>query len=228
MPLAAEALTAEYDDRAARRDLAKAVDAYQAKLVELTAMRTAVKGAEAKLLAMQDEIDKSADAEDAVDEAAANALQRGRDISERNPAIQGKRKRDALIDERTLFARGFARLQGRAAGLEREADAELTELRRCREPIIQNLFERLAEELSRKESECATLRSRLFGFSVCSNGPVPQKLPPLALSLLRNPPANSKAPQINSSAHSAMNREKEIFRSWRRALESDAQAVLDL
>jgi hypothetical protein len=47
----------EYDDAGARRGLAKAIAAHQAKLGEL-ALRAAIEQASAKLAAMQESIDK--------------------------------------------------------------------------------------------------------------------------------------------------------------------------
>jgi hypothetical protein len=90
------------------------------------------------------------------------------------------------------------------------------------------VLETLAGELAEKEGEAATLRSRLYGFSVCSNGPNLQKLPQIAIALLRSAPKNATPPQTNSPGHFSMNRDKEAFRSWKRALETDAQAQLSL
>jgi hypothetical protein len=67
---------------------------------------------------------------------------------------------------------GFARLQAKASGLELQVAAEHADLIAAREPIIQNELENLAGELSLKESEAASLRARLYGFSTCSNGPM--------------------------------------------------------
>jgi hypothetical protein len=97
-----------------------------------------------------------------------------------------------------------------------------------REPIIQAALTDLAEALLARESEAASLRARLYGFSVCSNGSALQKLPRLAITLLRSPPKNSVPPQTNSPAHFAMNHEKAAFIDWKRALEFDANAQLNL
>ena len=113
-----------------------------------------------------------------------------------------------------------------ALALERQVEAAHAELAAAREPIVQASLDLLASELASKESEAATLRARLRAFSLSSAGPVPQKLSGFARGLLVNVPRNSVPPQINSPGHFAMNREKEVFRNWRRALETDAQAQL--
>jgi hypothetical protein len=61
-----------------------------------------------------------------------------------------------------------------------------------------------------------------------SNGPALQKLPRLAIDLLRSPPKNATPPQINSPAQRTIGREKEAFIAWKRAFESDANAMLNL
>jgi hypothetical protein len=228
LPKAESRADPQYDDRACRRQLAKTIDAHQSKLAELVSIRGDIKRAEVILAETQQQIDQTAGVEDDLSEAAGEALRRGTAISERSEAWKAKAKRDGLIEQVKLWSSGLARLKANAVGLEGQVAAELAELHRVREPIVQHVFKTLADELSQHETISAQLRARLFGFSVCSNGPAPQRLPPIALSLLRNPPANSKPPQINSPAHNAMNREKEIFRSWKKALESDASAVLNL
>ena len=177
---------------------------------------------------MAEAIDKSAHAEDQLAETVAESLRRGTAVSERSPAWKAKTQRDELIAEHALLTRGFAHLQARASGLELQVAAEHAEVLRVREPIIQHVLETLASELAVKENEAAALRSRLYGFSVCSNGPNLQKLPRLAIDLLRTPPKNAVPPQTNTSAQFAVDRQKEAFRSWKRALESDAQSQLNL
>jgi hypothetical protein len=120
------------------------------------------------------------------------------------------------------------RLQARGTALERELAAAYADLASAREPIVQAELDKLACELARKEGEAATLRSRLRAFSLSSAGPAPQRLSSLARGLLVSPPANAREVQINTPAHFAMTREKEIFRSWKKSLETDAQAQLVL
>ena len=98
----------------------------------------------------------------------------------------------------------------------------------AREPIVQDMLENLAATLAVKEREASELRNRLRGFSYCGEGSRPQKLPWLALDLLRNPPKNAVPPMINTPEQRAVDREKEAFRDWKRALGTDAQAVLSL
>jgi hypothetical protein len=142
-------------------------------------------------------------------------LRSGKDVSERSAAWKAKQTRDQLISDHALLKTGFARLQARASGLEREVAAEYAELVRVREPIIQAELDKLACELALKEEGAAVLRSRLRAFSLSSAGPAPQKLSGFARGLLVSPPKNSVPPQINSPGHFTMNREKEIFRNWR-------------
>jgi hypothetical protein len=225
----AESHTAvDYDDIACRKHLAKAIAAHQAKLAELADLRAAISQAEAKLAGLQETIEKSAHVEDQVAELAADALRSGRDVSERSPAWKAKEKRDDLIADHKLLMVGFERLRARASGLENEVEAEHVELLRVREPIIQNMLSILADELAMKESEAATLRARLYGFSVCSNGPVLQKLPWLARNLLGNQPQNAAHPQTNSVGHFKVQKEKSEFIAWKKQLESDADARLNL
>jgi hypothetical protein len=228
MSLAETRTALEYNDAACRKHLAKAIAAHQAKVSELTELRAAIMQAEVRLTSMQEAIDKSADIVDAVTELAAKALRTGHEFSERSPALKAQQKRDALIEELALLKTGFVHLRARAAGLERQVAAEYEELVRVREPIIRRMLEELAEELFVKESEAASLRARLFGFSTCSNGPVPQKLPLLARNLLGNPPANAAHPQTNSPGHFRVQKEKQAFRDWKKALETDANAQLSL
>jgi hypothetical protein len=177
---------------------------------------------------MRKVIDKSADVEDEVAELAAEALRSGKQVSERSNVWKAKQQRNELIAYHALAKTGFGRLQARASGLERQVAAEYAALVEARAPIVQNELQNLADELAVREGEAASLRARLYGFFVCSNGPALQKLPPLAITLLRSSPKNATFPQTNSPGHHAMNRDKEAFRSWKRALETDAQAQLSL
>ena len=79
-----------YDDARARKALARAIKSHRAKAAELADMHAAIEGAEAKLAAMQEAIDKSAHVEDAIAEAAAEALRLGTEISERSDAWRAK------------------------------------------------------------------------------------------------------------------------------------------
>jgi hypothetical protein len=123
---------------------------------------------------------------------------------------------------------GFARQQAKASGLELQVAAEHAEVIRVREPIIQKMLENLAGELALKEPEAAASRARLHGFSICATGPVPQKLPALAIALLRNPPKNPTPPPINTPAYFTVGREKTAFIAWKKSLETDANARLNL
>lgn len=218
----------EYDDRLVRRNLARAVSAHEGKMAELVQMQTAVKDAEAKLLALKDQIDATADTEERLDEAVASSLQAGKNISEHNPALQSKRRRDALIEEHALLTRGWMRLKAKADGLERACEAELAELHRVREPILQHMLETLATELAQHENIAAELRSKLYGYSMCGNGSIHQKMPVNALALLRSQPKNAAQPMLNSPEYFAVQRQKECFRQWKRALEVDPSARLEL
>jgi hypothetical protein len=217
-----------YSDVRARKDLARAVDAYGVKAAELAALRTTIKQAESRLASMKTEIDESADVEVQVADAAADALRRGGDVSDRSQAWKAKQDRDALIAEHELLSSGLLRLQARAIAAEREANAELVELHRCREPIIQHMIDALASEVAIAEKKAMALRARLHGFSLCPNGATPQRLSSFARGLLINQPANVMGPQINSPAAREVAREREIFRNWKTALESDANAQLNL
>jgi hypothetical protein len=90
--------------------------------------RAGVSEAEAKLAAIQESIDKTACAEDALAEAVAESLQRGKDISELAAAWRAKQTRDDLIAEHALFKAGFARLQAKASGLEFQVAAQHAEI----------------------------------------------------------------------------------------------------
>jgi hypothetical protein len=160
-----------YDDDGARKALAKTIKAHQAKLAELSDLRAFIEQAEGKLAGMQEAIEKSAAAEDAVAELAANALRAGKDISERSPAWRAKVQRDELIAEHKLLTVGFTRLQSQANGLEREVASAHDAVVEAREPVVQDMLTHLAEELAAKETEAASLRAKLYGFSVCSKGP---------------------------------------------------------
>jgi hypothetical protein len=218
----------EYNDIVARRALAKAIFAHKAKLAELTDLRAAIEQAEAKLAGMAEAIEKSAHVEDQVAELAANALRSGKEVSQRSPAWKAKQERDELIADHALLKTGFTRLQARANGLENEVAAVHAVVIEMREPIIQATLTRLAEELSLKESDAAAMRARLRGFSMCGNGPVVQKLPWLARNLLGNQPQNAAHPQTNSPGHFKVQREKQAFQDWKKQLENDASAILNL
>ena len=127
-----------------------------------------------------------------------------------------------------MLKTGFVLLRVKADALEFAVKGAHAEVIAAREPIVQDMLENLASELAFKESEAASLRSRLRGLSFCSNGSVPQKLPRLAIDLLRNPPKNAVPPQINTPAARTIDHEKQAFIAWKRALESDAQAQLNL
>jgi hypothetical protein len=135
---------------------------------------------------------------------------------------------DQLIDDLRLLESGLARLRAREISLSRETEAEYQELVRCREPVVQHVIDSLASELALTESKASALRARLRGFSLCSNGQTPQKLSGYARGLLINPPVNVAGPQMNSPQQREADREREIFRSWKKSLESDAQAQLVL
>jgi hypothetical protein len=223
-----------YTDAKARRALASAIKVYRAKADILSDLVEAVKKAEARLAAMKTEIDQSAGVETEVAEAAATALCHGGNVSDRSKAWRAKEERDALIADHELLSTGLLRLQARALAAEREANAELIELHRVREAIIQAELNKLAAEVARVENEAAALRWRLRGFSICGNvspggnGVVPQKLSNFARSLLIDPPKNAVPPQINSLRQKVVDSDKAAFIAWKKALESDANAVLVL
>jgi hypothetical protein len=204
------------------------IKVHRAKLTELNELQTSIKQAEARLAAMETEIDETAGVENEIAEAAATTLQLGKDVSDRSKAWRAKEERDALIADHESLSTGLLRLQARALAAEREVAAELVEVHRIREPIIQHSSISWASELVLKESEASALRNRLRGFSMSAAGPVPQKLSNFARSLLVSPPRNSVPPQRNSPEQRTVDREREIFREWRKALESDAQAQLSL
>jgi hypothetical protein len=104
---------------------------------------------------MVEAIDKSAGAEDAVAELAADALRSGKDVSERSNAWKAKKQRDESIAELALLKSGFTRLQGNASALEREVASAHLAVVEAREPIIQSELRKLAEVLGWFESEAA-------------------------------------------------------------------------
>jgi hypothetical protein len=83
----------------------------------------------------------------------------------------------------------------------------------------------LAGELAVRELEASRLRARLRGFSVCSNGPVPQKLPGWR-STYCGTRRKTRAPRNNTPAYFTADHDKQAFREWKRALESYADARL--
>jgi hypothetical protein len=189
-------------------------------------LRKAISEAEARLAEMQEEIDRTAKVEDAVAEAAANALERGANISAQSKAWRAKEERDGLITEHALLKTGFARLQSRAGALENKGRASCRD-RKARTDCAGCARYILADGLFAKENEAAQLRTRLLGFSMCANGGTPQKLSWRARALLLANPKNATYPQINSPEQRAVDRDKQAFIAWR-ALESDAQAQLYL
>jgi hypothetical protein len=187
------------------------------------------RAARGSLASLQNEIDKSADIVDAVSEIAAKALLTGRQFDERGAAWKAKERRDKQIEELALLKTGLVHLRGQVIGAEKQAEAELMEVREAREPLVQAALTDLADALAETESAAATLRARLYGFSTCSHGPQQlQKLPPHAIALLRSKPANAREVMLNSPEQRAMNRERELFKAWKRELETNAQAQLDL
>jgi hypothetical protein len=190
-----------------------------------SALRGSIKMAELKLSTMQREIDES-DAEADLEEAAADALAAGKDLSERSSARRTKAQHDALVAEHGLLQNGLARLHARVIGLEREAAAEYAELARAREPILQNMFDTLAHEVAAMEAKASLLRARLLAFSRCANGATPQMLSNFARGLLVGGPAGP--PQLNSPGQKRIDSERQAFREWKTKLESDAQAQLNL
>lgn len=220
-------IRSEYDD-AAREVLEKTIKAHQAKAAELADMRKSIERAEAKLAAMQEAIDESAEVEDAMAEAAARSLRLGTDVSERSDAWRAKQLRDHLIADHALLKTGFDHLRTQASGLELQAAAAHADVIAAREPIVQDMLDNLAGELSALEMQASELRARLRGFSYCGNGPLPQKLPPNARYLLGNPPRNATPPQINTPEQRKVDGDKQAFLYWKKALETDARAVLDL
>jgi hypothetical protein len=177
---------------------------------------------------MREAIDKSAHVEDAMAEVAAEALRSGKDVSSRSPTWRAKEQRDELIADHALLKSGFARLQAKATMLEKEVASAHRSVIEMREPIVQHTLQNLACALLVKENEAASLRAWLRGFSYCSNGTVPQKLPALALDLLRNPPKNARDVHMNTPEQRSVDRKKQAFVAWKRELENSAQAELNL
>jgi hypothetical protein len=223
MSLAEMQTAAEYDDASARKILAKAIKAHQAKIAELAELRAAIGRAATKLAGLKEEIDRTAHVEQEMVEATALALARGVDVLERSHAWKRRERRDALVAELEVLQPGFAHLQAKAGAHEKAVDAAHMAVIEAREPIAQAGLDKLAGELLTAETVGARLRARLYGFSVCS-----QKLPWLARSLLSSPPKNAALPQTNSPAARLVDEEKQAFKDWKRALETDANAQLTL
>jgi hypothetical protein len=99
-----------------------------------------------------------------------------------------------------------------ASELEKAVEASHTVVIEAREPIVQDMLDKLASELLEADSKAARLRARLYGFSVCS-----QKLPSLARDLLSRQPKSTTLPQTNSPAARVSRKRKRRSKlgSWR-------------